>query len=168
MPSGLGKRKAPPAEEDVVDAQEALRRHFEARFKMPAGIAPCAAPPSKRQARDEDEDDEEEEEEEEDDSDFDSDESDAESWDGVSSEEEEEDGTPTCHNRIWQDHQVLTRGVADSEEKGESHVVEVVDYSQDPSSTAITSLMSKKELKAYLVRLLSINFTTQILTNEVK
>ncbi|VBB86483.1 Putative protein of unknown function [Podospora comata] len=129
MPSALGKRKAPPAEEDVVDAQEALRRHFEARFKMPAGIAPCAAPPSKRQARDEDEDDEEEEEEE-DDSDFDSDESDAESWDGVSSEEEEED--------------------ADSEEKGESHVVEVVDYSQDPSSTAITSLMSKKELKAYL------------------
>ncbi|KAK0736984.1 hypothetical protein B0T21DRAFT_264422, partial [Apiosordaria backusii] len=123
MPSALGKRKAPPAEEDVVDAQEALRRHFEARFKMPAGIAPCAAPPSKKQARDEDEDGEEDDG----DSDSGSDHSDAESWDGVSSEEEEDD---------------------DSEEE-ESHVVEVVDHTKS-SSTSITSLMSKKELKAYL------------------
>ncbi|KAK4196625.1 hypothetical protein QBC40DRAFT_233983 [Triangularia verruculosa] len=121
MPSALGKRKAPPAEEDVVDAQEALRRHFEARFKMPTGIAPCAAPPSKKQARDEDEDDEDDE-----DSDFDSDASEAESWDGVSSEEEEED---------------------DSED--EPHVVQVVDHTKS-SSTTITSTMSKKELKAYL------------------
>ncbi|KAK4179282.1 hypothetical protein QBC36DRAFT_180509 [Triangularia setosa] len=124
MTSALGKRKAPPVEEDVVDAQEALRRHFEARFKMPAGIAPCAAPSSKKQARGEDEDNEEDE----DDSDFDSDESNAESWDGVSSEEEEGDGL-------------------DSGE--ESHVVEVVDHTKS-SSTSITSIMSKKELKAYL------------------
>jgi len=46
MPSMLGKRKSRPVEEEpeaLADAQELLRRHFEARFKPLAGAA-CAAP----------------------------------------------------------------------------------------------------------------------------
>lgn len=46
MPGLLGKRKSPSTEEEsdaAVDAQELLRRHFEARFK-PLDIASHATP----------------------------------------------------------------------------------------------------------------------------
>ncbi len=46
MPSLLGKRKSRPVEEGpdaTADAQEMLRRHFEARFKPLAVAAPATA-----------------------------------------------------------------------------------------------------------------------------
>lgn len=91
MPGLLGKRKSRPSEEDAeeaVDAQEILRRHFEARFK-PIAVAPCAAPSSKKQALDQD-DVSDGSQDDDDDSDADADQSEAE-WDGVSEEDEDED-----------------------------------------------------------------------------
>jgi hypothetical protein len=50
MPGALGKRKSRAVEEEPeaqVDAQELLRRHFEARFK-PLAASPAAAPRAAR------------------------------------------------------------------------------------------------------------------------
>lgn len=89
MPGLLGKRKSRPTEEEpdsTIDAQEILRRHFEARFK-PIAPAPCAAPPKKKntapnpksQASDDSQDD--------DDSEAEAGQDESE-WDGVSDEED--------------------------------------------------------------------------------
>jgi hypothetical protein len=86
MPGLLGKRKSRPTEEEtepVLDAQEILRRHFEARFK-PIDAAARAAPPnksnkSKKSAPNHDSDDSQDD----DDSDADAGQSESE-WDGVS------------------------------------------------------------------------------------
>lgn len=93
MPSALGKRKSRPVEEEPeaqVDAQELLRRHFEARFKPLAAGAPPRAAPKKAANGHPDTDDSEGS----DDSDYsqDDDDSDAETgqsdeWGGVSDDE---------------------------------------------------------------------------------
>ena len=90
MPSALSKRKSRPAEEDKKDsgqddAAAILRRHFESRFKLPAGIVPV----TKKAQESEDDDDDEDEE----DSDFDSDSDDG--WNGLSGEEGEDDEEET-------------------------------------------------------------------------
>jgi len=133
MPSLLGKRKSRPVDEApgaTADAQELLRRHFEARFK-PLAVAPSAAP-TRQPANGHDSHDSSDDDASQDDDDDDSG-SDADSnWGGVSDDEDE-----------------------DEEDEGESHVVEVVDHTA--TSTTATATMSKRELKAYLVRpLLSI------------
>ncbi|KAK4106509.1 hypothetical protein N658DRAFT_502959 [Parathielavia hyrcaniae] len=123
MPSVLGKRKYRPVgdnAEAIANAQELLRRHFEARFK-PLPDAVCAA--QKRSANDIDSDDSRGSDvsHDDDDSDAEADQVDSE-WSGVSDDEETEADTP---------------------------VVQVVDYTST-APTADTAKMSKKELKAYL------------------
>lgn len=93
MPSLLGKRKSRTVDESsdaALDAQELLRRHFEARFK-PLAVTPGAAP-LKRPA---DSDDSQSDDHSESGTDL----SESE-WDGVSDdgdgdedEDEEDDGT---------------------------------------------------------------------------
>ncbi len=93
MPSTLGKRKSRPVEEEpdsVADAQELLRRHFEARFK-PLAVAARAAPnkpaaaSGRKPARDDSQLDD-------DDSDSDADAGHSGSdWSGVSSEDDIEE-----------------------------------------------------------------------------
>ncbi|KAK4166671.1 hypothetical protein QBC43DRAFT_313104 [Cladorrhinum sp. PSN259] len=90
--TALGKRKSRASEDDVADAQEALRRHFEARFK-PIDIAPVinsrVAPAEK-----EDNDSSEGGEDDDDYSGSDSD----DGWNGVSGDEDDseegDDDTP--------------------------------------------------------------------------
>lgn len=65
----LGKRKAPESSASEVDANELLRRHFEARFQ-----------PLEEKASDETQNDEVEEDSEED-----------EEWGGLSNDDEDED-----------------------------------------------------------------------------
>ncbi|KAK3302163.1 uncharacterized protein B0T15DRAFT_294836 [Chaetomium strumarium] len=126
MPSLLGKRKARPVEEESetsVDAQEILKRHFEARFKPLAIAAAHAAP--RRPANDPGTDDSDGSQDD-DDSDADAGESDSE-WSGISDSgntDEDEDDT-------------------------ETPVIEVVDHTSEASAAAIAK-MSKQELKAYL------------------
>ncbi|KAK4237062.1 hypothetical protein C8A03DRAFT_45045 [Achaetomium macrosporum] len=126
MPNLLGKRKSRPVEEDeseaTVDAQEILKRHFEARFR-PLAIAAHAAP--KKPAKDPEAGDSDGSQDD-DDSDADAGAPDSE-WSGVS------DGESTDED----------------EEDTEMPVVEVVDHTSEASAAAIAK-MSKKELKAYL------------------
>lgn len=128
MPGLLGKRKSrQPGEgpDPALDAQEILRRHFEARFK-PIDAAARAAQPNKSEkpkksapnhASNGSQDD--------DDSEAGAGQSDSE-WDGVS------DG-----------------GEEDIEDEADTPVVEVVDHTS--TASANTAQMSKRELKAYLV-----------------
>ncbi|KAL2263051.1 hypothetical protein VTK26DRAFT_8415 [Humicola hyalothermophila] len=124
MPGLLGKRKSRPSEEDpdqIANAQEILRRHFEARFK-PIALAPCAAPSNgEKKASNGNEDG--------DDSDAEKSQSESE-WDGVSDEDEDE------------------REEGD-ESDSDTPVVEVVDHTST-ASAANTAKMSKQELKTYL------------------
>jgi hypothetical protein len=88
MPSLLGKRKSRPVEEDseaLANAQELLRRHFEAHFKPLPGAARAA--PKKKPANDHDSDGSDPSQDG-DDSDASADQSDAE-WGGVSDDEDE-------------------------------------------------------------------------------
>lgn len=95
MPSLLGKRKSRAVEdpEAVADAQERLRRHFEAQFK-PLAVVPLTAPKKttrKQHHNDSDNSDDD------DGSDVGTDEADSE-WDGVSDDEageEDEDEEST-------------------------------------------------------------------------
>lgn len=130
MPSLLGKRKSRPvgeAPEATADAQELLRRHFEARFKplaVDARAAPNKQPANGHDSHDSDDSDDSQDDDDESEPEVDSD------WGGVSDDEGE-----------------------DEDDEGESHVVEVVDHTTTTPTTA-TATMSKRELKAYLVRLL--------------
>jgi hypothetical protein len=85
--------------EAVVDAQELLRRHFEARFKPLAADAARAAPKKRANngANDSDSDDSENSQDD-DDSEEDAGQSDAE-WGGVSDDHDmdgDEEGTCNC------------------------------------------------------------------------
>ncbi|KAL2271626.1 hypothetical protein VTJ83DRAFT_997 [Remersonia thermophila] len=131
MPSSLGKRKSRTSEDadgsqEPMDAQELLRRHFEAHFKPLA--APGAARAAQKDAANANpskgarsvSDSESDQDEDYSDGDVETDQSDSE-WSGVS--DDDEDGF-------------------------EGHKVEVVDHSS--SSADPTAKMSKQELKAYL------------------
>lgn len=138
MPSMLGKRKTRPTEkkgeeeEDAAAAaaREALRKHFEARFKPVAVSAPasCASKSKSRsnlyESGSEDEDDDYSDDGEEGDDNTISHESgDDDEWAGLSGAEGEDDDTPQ---------------------------VQVVDHTASSQPANILT-MSKKELKAYLV-----------------
>ncbi|KAK3942954.1 protein FAF1 [Diplogelasinospora grovesii] len=120
MPSLLGKRKARPTEDEkptvakeeaeVEDAQAILRRHFEARFKLPVDLTPLATTSTRFTTAEQDDEEDTDDEDLSDDEDG--------SWDGVSEDEDEPE-------------------------------VEVVDHTKTGREVN-TSLMSKKELKAYL------------------
>ncbi|KXX75089.1 Protein FAF1 [Madurella mycetomatis] len=127
MPSLLGKRKSRSADDDsgaFADAQELLKRHFEARFK-PLAVAPCAAPPKKPTADRDGDGSGSSDNQNDGDSELDTDQSESE-WDGVSNDGDEEDN-----------------------DDSETHRVEVVDHSSTGKAAA-TSTMNKRELKAYL------------------
>ncbi|KAJ4304382.1 pre-rRNA processing and 40S ribosomal subunit assembly [Collariella sp. IMI 366227] len=141
MPSLLGKRKSQAVEdpEAVADAQERLRRHFEAQFK-PLAVAPLTAPKKTTRKQNHNDSDSSEDDNG---SDAGKDSADSE-WDGVSGDEEEEedkegklllDGAMTSGTR-------LTCGT-----HTDTPVVEVVDHS---TASTDTTKMSKRELKAYL------------------
>lgn len=91
MPSTLGKRKSRPAyeESETPDAQELLRRHFEARFQPLAAVAPRRATPKKAADGHPDGDDSNGSNysQDEDDSDAEAGQSDSE-WRGVSDDDE--------------------------------------------------------------------------------
>lgn len=127
--TALGKRKSRSSEDDeVVDAQEALRRHFEARFK-PLAVAPVAAFRAAKQKNEKDSnsDSDSEEDEDEDEDDYSGSDSD-DGWGGVSDNEHD--------NSDEEDEDTET-----------PPTVEIVDHS---SSGPKVEKMSKKELKAYL------------------
>ena len=99
MPSTLGKRKSRAVEEQpeaIVDAQELLRRHFEARFKPLAADAARAAP--KKTANNGSDSNDSDTDQDGDDSEDDAGQSDAE-WGGVSDDEDmdgDEEGMCNC------------------------------------------------------------------------
>ncbi|GAB1320494.1 pre-rRNA processing and 40S ribosomal subunit assembly [Madurella fahalii] len=129
MPSLLGKRKSRSADGDsgaLTDAQELLKRHFEARFK-PLAVAPCAAPPKPVAGRDGRGSGASGGSQRDDDSEPGTDQSESE-WDGVSDGGDDEDGDGSG-----------------------THSVEVVDHSSTGKAAA-TSTMNKRELKAYLAQ----------------
>lgn len=123
----LGKRKAreaPSVSED--DAEAIFRRHFEAQF------APIDATPLGNEGEDNDDDD-------------DSDESGSDGEDDtqrerVDGEEAEED-----------DGEWGGFSEGDAEESDEEDTVEVVDHSKPQTAKPVA--MSKRELKAFMVRL---------------
>ncbi|KAH6624859.1 hypothetical protein B0J18DRAFT_193329 [Chaetomium sp. MPI-SDFR-AT-0129] len=134
MPTVLGKRKSRPVEtpEAAVDAQELLRRHFEARFKPLAGAARATTKTkttktNSRKAHS--------------DPDSDPDSGDLEEIDGNSSGDDGDDSDEDQSDSEW-------GGVSDDEETDETPVVEVVDHTSSTSNAAAS--MSKRELKAYL------------------
>ena len=154
MTTTLGKRKSRPAEDDTgdkkkvktktktktkatpapapapaaaTDLQALLQKHFEARFKpLPADLVK----PNPRPSNDQDDDDD-------DDDDYDSDdlshpsdsEADNDAWDGLSGDDEDD---------FDQD-----------EDQHVPHTVQIVDHSTKAPDIL---KMSKRELKAYLVR----------------
>ncbi|KAK4457183.1 hypothetical protein QBC42DRAFT_279670 [Cladorrhinum samala] len=130
--TALGKRKVRSSEDDEdVDAQEALRRHFEARFK-PLAVAPVAASRAAKQKRakdsNSDSDSDSDSGKDEDEDDYSGSESD-DGWGGVSDNEHDD---------------------SDEEDEQDTETrptVEIVDHS---SSGPKVEKMSKRELKAYL------------------
>ncbi|AEO57735.1 hypothetical protein MYCTH_101762 [Thermothelomyces thermophilus ATCC 42464] len=124
MPGLLGKRKSRSTEEEpdaIVNAQELLRRHFEARFK-PLDIAARAAP-AKPTAHNDSRGDDSDVGHDARDGEADLDESDSE-WDGISDDD------------------------SSGGEETEAPAVEVVDHTSTVSTTS--AKMSKQELKTYL------------------
>ncbi|KAL2141816.1 hypothetical protein VTI28DRAFT_1903 [Corynascus sepedonium] len=129
MPGLLGKRKTRSAEEEpdaALDAQELLRRHFEARFK-PLDVAAARAASTKAAANSDPNGDDSDSSQDVSDAEADSDGSDSE-WDGVSDDDDDDDNAEG--------------------EGTETPVVEVVDHTSTES--AMTAKMSKRELKTYL------------------
>ncbi|KAK3996073.1 hypothetical protein QBC44DRAFT_6479 [Cladorrhinum sp. PSN332] len=126
--TALGKRKSRASDDDVVDAQEALRRHFEARFK-PIAIAPAVASRAAQAGEEDSNSDKEEEEDDDDDGDYSGPDSD-DVWGGVSGDGDEDEDEDE-----------------EDDDADTPPTVEIVDHS---SSAPKVATMSKKELKAYL------------------
>ncbi|KAL2164464.1 hypothetical protein VTH06DRAFT_3680 [Thermothelomyces fergusii] len=125
MPGLLGKRKLQSTEEEpdaALNAQELLRRHFEAHFK-PLDIA-APAVPAKATANDGSRGGDSDAGHDVYDGETDQDESDSE-WDGISDDD-----------------------ISGAEEGMEPPIVEVVDHTSTVSTTS--AKMSKQELKTYL------------------
>ncbi|KAL2024386.1 hypothetical protein VTK56DRAFT_8197 [Thermocarpiscus australiensis] len=117
MPGVLGKRKSRSSEEEpneALDAQEILRRHFEARFK-PLDVAACAAP-SKKPTVDESDDSQDH-----DNSDADASHSESE-WDGVSDDDNEGEA---------------------ADDEGARHV-EVVDHTSTTATTTTAKMSKRE------------------------